>query len=445
MAGAAGLSGLRAVERPGAVHVAPFRFDVTPPLGHACCGGWIKPVSAYDDSLEAIGFVLLGAGKPIVICAIDWTGILNGAHLAWRAALAEAAGTSPDRVAVHAVHQHNAPLVCFEADRLARTQPDLPPMLDRDFQAKMLDVARSAVAAAIPRARSVTHVAHGVAEVFEVASNRRVLRDGDGRVVKMRGSRSVDPELIALPQGTIDPMLRTVAFYEGARKLVACHYYATHPMSYYGDGRVSSDFCGLARKRRQADEPDCTHLYFSGCAGNIAAGKYNDGTPAARIRLTERVYRGILASEATLRPEKLERIAWRTEELTPVINPRLGAEALRELIQKQPPTPLARLRPAFKLAFVERCEQRLPFVLPALHVNDIALLHLPAEPFVEYQLAAQAVRGGKPVAVAAYGDCGPWYIPTVREFPSGGYEVEHAFCAPESDDLLTTAIRRLLS
>ena len=71
------------------LHLAPFRFDVTPPIGHSCCGGWIKPVEAVDDPLEALGFVLLGAGDPIVICAVDWTGLLNDAHVQWRAALAK--------------------------------------------------------------------------------------------------------------------------------------------------------------------------------------------------------------------------------------------------------------------------------------------------------------------------------------------------------------------
>src|SRR4051794_15839091 len=80
--------------------LAPFRFDVTPPLGHPLCGGWIKPAVGVDDPLEAIGFVLLGLDKPLVLCAVDWTGLLNEAHLAWRKALAEAAGTTPERVAV---------------------------------------------------------------------------------------------------------------------------------------------------------------------------------------------------------------------------------------------------------------------------------------------------------------------------------------------------------
>ena len=34
------------------MELATFRFDVTPPLGHGCCGGWITPVEAVDDPLE---------------------------------------------------------------------------------------------------------------------------------------------------------------------------------------------------------------------------------------------------------------------------------------------------------------------------------------------------------------------------------------------------------
>lgn len=429
----------------GSLHVAPFRFDVTPPLGHACCGGWIKPVTDYDDSLEAIGYVLLGAGTPVVVCVVDWTGILNEAHVAWRSALAEAAGTTPERVTVHCVHQHNAPLVCFDAAEIAREQKDLPAIVDLDFHRRCLDAARTAVGQAVKTARPVTHIAHGSARVEQVASHRRMARDAAGRVTKMRGSASRDAELIALPEGPIDPLLRTVAFYDRGTKVVAAHYYATHPMSYYGDGRVSSDFCGLARKRIQEMEPTCTHLYFTGCAGDIAPGKYNDGSKQARVALTDRMHRALVAAGATLRPEPIAAVEWRTQSIRPAPNPALLTGALRELVQKQPTSLVARLRPAFKLASVRRWEKQVPFVLGALHLNETVLLHLPAEPFVAYQLAAQAMRAGRPVAVAAYGDGGPWYLPTQREFPGGGYEVEHAFCAPETEDVLLAAIRRLLA
>ncbi len=429
----------------GNLHLATFRFDVTPPRGHSLCGGWIKPVVDVDDSLEAIGLLLLGAGAPIVLCAVDWTGLLNDAHLAWRKTLAAAAGTTPDRVAVHCVHQHNAPLVCPEAARLVALQADLPRVFDADFHRRCLDTAHAAVVAALPRARPVTHVAHGAARIEEVASNRRLARDAAGKITKMRGSSCKDPELIALPEGRVDPLLRTVAFYDRGEKIAACHYYATHPMSYYGDGRVSSDFCGLARKQRQREEPGCTQIYFTGCAGNIAAGKYNDGSPAARVRLTERIYRGMMAAEAKLRPAPLARVAWRTAELHAAPNPELGLGALRELMDQRSDAPALRMRPAFKLALIERCARRVPFVLGALHLDDLAVLHLPAEPFVEFQLHANVLRPGKFVATAAYGDGGPWYIPTQGEFPAGGYEVDFAFCAPETDAQLRSAIAALLA
>ena len=48
---------------PGNLRLASFRFDITPPKGHSLCGGWIKPVIDIDDPLEAIGYVLLGAGN----------------------------------------------------------------------------------------------------------------------------------------------------------------------------------------------------------------------------------------------------------------------------------------------------------------------------------------------------------------------------------------------
>src|SRR6185295_19098268 len=54
--------------------IATFKFNATPPIGHGCCGGWIKPIEVVDDPMEALGLVLLGAGDPIVICAVDWTG-----------------------------------------------------------------------------------------------------------------------------------------------------------------------------------------------------------------------------------------------------------------------------------------------------------------------------------------------------------------------------------
>jgi hypothetical protein len=260
----------------------------------------------------------------------------------------------------------------------------------------------------------------------------------------MRGSSCKDAKLRALPEGLIDPWLRTVVFYDKDTKVAACHYYATHPMSYYGDGRVSSDFAGLARKQRQKDEPGCLHLYFTGCAGNIAAGKYNDGSREMRPVLTRRVYEGIVESEKGLRPEPVGEVSWRTHDVLPPPRAGLTAEKLEGQIADKKNPVVGRNRPSYQLAWLRRLGRKTPIVLSALHVNALTLLHLPAECFVEYQLRAQQAWPDRFLAVAAYGDGGPWYIPTREEYPHGGYEVSVAFCDPGVDPILTQGMRALL-
>ncbi len=73
------------------------------------------------------------------------------------------------------------------------------------------------------------------------------------------------------------------------------------------------------------------------------------------------------------------------------------------------------------------------------------MLHLPGEPFVQYQLAAQKMRPDRFVCVAGYGDCGMGYIGGDRIFTDrGGYEQTYAF-AGRCEQLLLRAIRKLMT
>ena len=146
-------------------------------------------------------------------------------------------------------------MVCPAAYRACAMQPDL---LDAVVRPDFFDAAFARVTAALKKSlserRRVTHVATGQARVESVASNRRIIGP-DGKIANWRGSRSVNPAHKTLPEGLIDPWLKTVAFYDGSARVAACHYYATHPMSYYGDGRVSSDFVGLRTSKFKPPTP----------------------------------------------------------------------------------------------------------------------------------------------------------------------------------------------
>jgi hypothetical protein len=128
-----------------AFHLATFKTDATPPPGHSLCGGWIKPVLAVDDPLWLRGVVLLGGDRPIVLAALDWTGVMDESHRLWTEALAEAAHTTPDRVALHCVHQHNAPFVDREGNALLRKAGADPLLYDEKFLDDLIRRSAAAV------------------------------------------------------------------------------------------------------------------------------------------------------------------------------------------------------------------------------------------------------------------------------------------------------------
>ncbi len=424
--------------------LSSFTVDITPPKGHSLCGGWIKPVVDVTDSLEAHGIVLQGAGKPMVLLAIDWTALANGGHLLWREKIAAAVGSTPERIAIHSVHQHNAPFACLEAQEIVHAQGDLPHIVMVDYFhdciARISEAAKQSLGSAMP----VTHIGQGEGKVDRVASNRRIYRDENGVIKAMRGSSCRDPKLRAMTEGTIDPMLKTISFYHQDKRIASLHYYATHPMSYYGDGLVSSDFVGIARKQLQKEEPGCHHIYFTGAAGNVSAGKYNDGSHEVRPILAQRIYDGMRLSLKNTKVNPVETVSWRSVEILPEVRSTFNKQDLEKVISNKEGSVVSRNRPSYMLAWLNRVERKQPIILSSLAINDLATIHLPAESFIEYQLRAQQLAPELFVATAAYGDGGPWYLPIKEEYPALGYEVSVAFCEPSVDDVMTAGIKQLL-
>ena len=428
-----------------AYHLATFKVDATPPPGHPLCGGWIKPVVGVDDPLWLRGIVLLGGDRPIVLAALDWTGVMDESHRLWTEALAEAAHTTPDRVALHCVHQHNAPFIDREGNALLRRAGADPLLYEEAFVAELIKRSAAAVRDSLTPAQPVSHIRFGEAEVKEVASNRRVLGP-NGKIKYTRTSATKDPAARAAPEGTIDPMLKSVGFFQDNRPLARLYYYTTHPMSYYGDGRALSDFVGMARQQRDDEEPGALHVYFTGSAGNVTAGKYNDGDHGTRAILADRVHAGMVAADraAELRVQPLDRFQWMTSDF--VFRPRedLDLDALKAIVADAKQTVVNRNRNAMVCGWLMRLAARRPIVLSRLDLGDVTLLHLPAETFVEYQLNAQRVRPGSFLATAAYGDGGPWYIPLTRSFAEGGYEPSVALVGRETEPGYQKAIDDLL-
>lgn len=425
-----------------ALHIATFECDVTPPLEHPLCGGWIEPVRGVDDPLKALGVVLLGVGKPVVLCVVDWTGIRNEAFRIWRKALADAAHTTPEHVSLHCVHPHNAPFADTEAEKLIQAA-GAAKSLDLKYFDDCVKRSAEALKASLPKAKPFTHIGTGSAKVEEVASNRRIVVDG--KVKFTRTSATKDEKIRGEPEGLIDPLLRTLSFWNGEKPVAALHTYACHPMSYYGDGRVSADFCGLARQKLQDENKDVFQVYFNGCGGNVTAGKYNDGAKENRPVLRDRMYKAMTTSFKDTKRQAVDGWEWRFEpvKFLPRKEPSFGEEASRKALEDPKQTAAKRNNSAYQLAWLKRVDT--PIELNCLDFGGKVLtLFLPGEAFIEYQLAAPKMRSDATVHVVAYGDDGTGYIPTAAAYLEGGYEPTVALTSADSEELMLKAMKKLL-
>ncbi len=426
------------------LRVAAFACDVTPPVGHPLCGGWIQPLQSVEDPLLAKGIVLAEGESRYVVCAVDWCLLQTTAHDLFREKIAKAIGAPIRNVTVHTVHQHNAPIADSNAQRLLNKVPTAPLHLDLEFMETVTDRVAASVREANGHLRPFTSIGAGKAKVERFASNRRV-RLADGKL-HVRYSATKDPALQTAAEGLVDPWLRTITFFDVRKPLVRLHYYASHPQSYYGDGRATSDTAGLARSRLESEE-GVPQIYFTGCAGNITAGKYNDGSPEARKELTGRLYAAMKQAIATTRSETVSRLEWKIARvrLTPRQEGELSPRRQKEVLVNTNAPTVERLKAALNLAAAERWAHKPETEISRLRLGSVNLLHLPGEAFIEYQLYAQSLRPDDFVAVAAYGESTAGYVCVDAALAEGGYEPSMSRVGPGTEYRLKAAIASLLA
>ncbi len=421
--------------------VATFRCDITPPLGEPMV--WATKLTKVEQPLLAKGIVLEEGTNRYVLCALDWCLVGNDTQLSFRKALAEGARTDISRVAVHSLHQHAAPYADEEAFRLLETAPRPLPHLGSNFMAMVRSRLGEAAKEAIRELKPFDRVGTGQAKADRIASIRR-LKDDNGKPLVRYSGGAKNPKMAEAPEGAIDPWLKTITFASGTNALVRLHYYATHPQTFCCDGRASWDFIGDAREQVERDEK-VFQIYFTGCAGDVTVGKYNDGSPQAAIGLAQRMAKAMKDAIADTHFVPATNFVWRTYAFV------LPLRGEKELVEAQSrawldtPSQAESMRVyegAMRIAFVERMDRAVE--VSSLQIGKLHILNLPGEPMVEFQLFAQSAAPDDFVAVAGYGDCGTAYICTDQALSEGGYEPSATNVGKGSEGKLKGAIKDLL-
>ena len=148
--------GLAAANERDSIRLSTFSTDVTIPLGHRCMGVLRTKATRIVDPLYAHGFVLQGAGKPLVLVAVDWCEIRNDSYDRWREVLARVAGTSRERVLVTSLHQHDAPVVDAGAERFLAKVDLGGELFDEKFHEETLERVAASLLAGMKTSRGIT-------------------------------------------------------------------------------------------------------------------------------------------------------------------------------------------------------------------------------------------------------------------------------------------------
>jgi hypothetical protein len=390
------------------LRLATIKTDITPPVGSPIYTGIARSIV---DPLEARGVVLSDGSRSVVIIALDWCEVRNKSYDLWRSQLAAAAGTTRDRVLLSCVHQHDAPYADVEAQQLLDEARSPHKLCDPAFERRCItNVAKALKEASF---ETITHIGTGQATVGKIASNRRYV-GSDGKVSFGRTSATRDPAIRDQAEGLIDPALKSVSFWSGTKPVAALHAYSTHPMSYYGQGDVSADFPGIARRKLQAEFPGAFHVYCSGASGDTMAGRYNDGNPANREVLARRLHQAMAAAWNSTQRAPLAQAGFRSAKLLfqPRQDERYSLEALKRVLASAATPRRERLDAALGISWLRRVARREPIDVPAVHLGSAAIVVIPAEAFVQYQIWAQQAAPQKMVMTLGYGECAPGYIPT---------------------------------
>jgi len=437
------------------LHAGVGRATITPPVGVDLMGysRRSQPSTGIHMDMYATALVASAHGGTVAILDCDLIYLHPPLVDEIRDAIATFLGTQRSHVVVNCTHSHSAPTsspvkIGGEQDRV---RPEEEAYI-RCLPHLLLSAVKQANAAMQP-----ARIGAGTGHIALSVNRREKLPDG--RVVL--GNNHGGPVDHSVGVVRVDS--------RDSRPLAALVNYACHPIFVGSASRlISPDFPGPLRRTVER-ETGAACLFLQGATGNVnprspmhpdtrEAERAGDmlGLEAAKTFLDIDTRATIkreywLTSVATFHlvrrePVEPDRVGAREVVLSLPLAPLPDAEqarrileerrvALEELVRQgadpddQNP---ARYQLRWAQMLVRTVEEKadgLSVNVPVqvLRINDVAMVGVAGELFVEVQLAIKKASPFASTLVAAYSNGCVGYLPVAEVYPDGGYEVDHSY------------------
>ncbi len=424
--------------------------DITPPVGVDLSGfgGREGPSEGVHDSLHAKAVCVADGERSVALITADLIGLDAGTVAEIREQAATRIGPGAPALMIACSHTHSGP-----------STPCLP-FLGEPDPVYMADLKRRLVSIVTEAWEGMTDATLGAAQRnVGIGINRRE-RTSDDRIILGRNEG-----------GATAPHVDVVRLQaRGGKGCALLFAYAAHPVTLGGGNLlISADWPGYAQRFvEEALGGDCVALFGQGCSGNI------NSEPRGTFEIAEQQGR-TLAAAVVDAAEGMElsdeaSVDGRSVILHLPLQPPPSAEEARVILQQAEEAleagretdgyGMRRTRQGL-VAWAERLlelaeagahDLTQPFEVQALRIDDIAIVGLPGEVFVEYQLRIKECSPFEHTLVLGYTNGNIGYVPTADAFPQGGYEVDTAIkyygttmLTPDCEEMVVEGACRLLS
>jgi hypothetical protein len=423
--------------------------DITPPTGFRLSGYFNERFNTgTHDRLHAKVLYLAQGKVEIALAFCDLIGISPGVGKEARELASEKTGIPAANILIAATHSHTGPLYdgamrrFFHEQALAKQGRD--PHETIDYLTFLAQHLADAVAAAQQMSGPVSlHAA--IAKQEGLSFNRR-FHMKDGSVVFNPGKKNPN---IVRAAGPIDPDVGLLRVRGKEKTNALVTVFAMH-LDTVGGTEYSADYpFYLERKLVPSLGDDAVSLFGTGTCGDI---NHIDVSTATQLKGQEEAARignklgnTVLAALHDLKPQKstalaakhrvldvplqsftAEQVAWARDSM-----PKIGTNQLPFLKQVE----------AYKIMSRQlRKGDTVPLDVQVFRLaDDVALVGLPGEIFVDLGLAIKQASPFPITLVVELCNDAPGYVPTKKAFTEGSYETVNSLVQSGGGEMLVEA------
>jgi len=433
----------------GDFRVGAARVDITPKDGTPL-GGFYKFRGSEGvlDPLYAKTLVFEKDGVHAAIVVLDLSGTVRPLVAAARKAIQEQCDIEGDYVMISGTHTHSGPQQPRGSLMDDITKVNSPPGV------AYISALPGLIAQSVKEAKArltAAKVSVAVGKEEGISFNRRVLREGVKEAIWQ--PQKLNPATDK-PAGPIDPDVGVVAFHgvgADAAPLGALLNFAMHPTSVGAGTKISADYPGVFTKLvSERHGPGMISVFANGCCGNINHGDYINGKRRSTLELgtaladaTDAAWPG-LKTVATFAPRvRSEQVALQRRSFTPEQIAKAKDMAANMLTKNFGTVPMAET-----VCILETVEKQNVPLLAEVQVialsDELAIVALPGEIFVELGLALKKASPFKTTIIAELANGSIGYVPNREAYPQGNYEVVSARNEVGSGEKLVEVALRLL-